>query len=65
MKSEVHKRRVSTKVKTSTQDEDREHQRALHSKAVESIGILASGNLRGSETVKDAVRKSLQHRRDR
>ena len=51
--------------KAADEGGDDERQRSLHRIAAESFGVLASGNVGGSETVKDAVRQRLRRRHGR
>ena len=48
--------------KAAAEGDDDELQRTLHTNAAESLGVLASGNARGSETVREAVRSRLRQR---
>ena len=41
---------------------DEEKQRRLHRAASKSVGVLASGNTRGSETSREGVRSRLRQR---
>jgi hypothetical protein len=49
-------------INNASGEDDDEKQRRLHRAASKSLGVLASGNARGSETVREAVRSSLGQR---
>jgi hypothetical protein len=49
-------------INNASGEDDEEKQRRLHRAASKSLGVLASGNARGSETVREAVRSRLRQR---
>jgi hypothetical protein len=48
--------------RVAAEGDNHARQHTLHSSASKSLGVLASGNARGSETVREAVRSRLRQR---
>lgn len=49
-------------INNASGEDDEEKQRRLHRAASKSLGVIARGDARGSETVREAVRTRLRQR---